>query len=471
MGQLPATITVTVFEPLLVPAVCGQAFVVLKGCAGDRSGVERLDSFPASRTLPLGSGSVEGEGPLLEVEVVTAADAETFRSEPNNARSFASVRVPLQEVRRLWAELSSAEGVLDARELPRSACLWLGLSEELAPEALDPRSLFERSRELGSQLGRPKVAVALHCPEPGRGSRSGGIVRFPGACSRMAPALRVGPTSGQRGSAAIKEVLGQVDCLTRGMHRHLEQARSSLGDHEALQATNVQLRTSVEQQREKYEGLIDWLKAQVQGASTGGVMSPEEDAEMKRQSAELLKLRAVVEGLTDEVEEQQARALSIQRCALSAKWAREETLKLYEAKYQDVLAMDRQLADSDVELQRLRQHLLSLKSSPFHRHDEDMELSNSPQASLNGPHDTVRASEVSRAHVRIGDTDSSSDSERDVSVSAWARKSGSGRIPASEPCWHNETFDGLIWAEPAAEGDCMEYGLRLNGPSGLSNEL
>jgi len=422
-----------------------------------------LDSFPASRALPLSSGCVQSESPLLEVEVVTAVDAETFRSEPNNSRSFASVRVPLQEIRRLWAELSPAEGMLDARELPRSACLWLGLSGDLSLEALDPKVLFERSRKLGSQLGTPKVAVALHCPEPAISSRSGGIVGFPLACSRMAPALQVGTASGQRGSAAIKQVLGEVDRLTRGMHRHLDQARSSLGDHGALQATNVQLRTSIEQQREKYAGLIDWLKAQVEGASTGGVMSPEEDAEMKRQSAELLKLRAVVVGLTDELEEQQARALSIQRCALSAKWAREETLKLYEAKYQDVLAMDKQLADSDVELQRLRQHLLLLKSSPFHRHDEGMELSNSPQTNLNGPHDAVHALEGSRAHVRISDAESSSDSERDVSVTAWARNSGRGRIPASEPCWHNETFDGLRWAELAEDGKCTEYGLRPNG--------
>lgn len=370
MGQgapRPLSVLVSVFEPFLVPKSLGQAFVVLRSVSEDGeqrriAGEERVESFPALVSLPVpprDGKSAFDEGSFLEVEVVTAADASNFRTDMGT-RVFSSVAVPLSAVSHVFQpQVTSRSG--------SCAVFWLGLPEDSVVqdpdlsrnggEATGASRLerFEVAQSVGRQLAAPKVCVAIQCGEA--------AVLAVEAVDGEHTGDEVHDSPKSRRLDSVGEILRRTENLAAGLHLSLEEARSACGDHEAVQCENVQLRMSIEQQRERFRGTVAWLREQVREASTisCGSSTPEADAELERHRAELAELRCAVARLKEELAEQQGRAQVIQRHAMNARRAKDETMKLFEAKHKDVRWMGGQLAESGLGVERLRRKLELLK--------------------------------------------------------------------------------------------------------------
>eukprot|EP00747_Dinoflagellata_sp_TGD_P212430 gnl/TRDRNA2_/TRDRNA2_85519_c0_seq2.p1 gnl/TRDRNA2_/TRDRNA2_85519_c0~~gnl/TRDRNA2_/TRDRNA2_85519_c0_seq2.p1 ORF type:complete len:387 (+),score=94.28 gnl/TRDRNA2_/TRDRNA2_85519_c0_seq2:43-1161(+) len=362
MGQAetrPSSVGIVVFEPLLVPRVRGKAFVVLRTTVGGKSHTERIDSFPAFRTLPVSGG--EAPPTVLYVDVLTAPDTMSFRGDIN-VRLFASVPVPLKSFAYMWQQAPSRVVTEPQRGPTGAACFWLGLSEDEDSQELDVRTRFERAKVLGGHLPAPKVGLAMHSIEE--------------VDEALPDADRESATSSTKvatpAAEAVKEVLGEADVIVRAVHRSIEEAYASWGDYDTLLDENTQLRLSIEQQREKYEGLIVWLKDQVSEANgvphdgdenSGSRGSAESalDRETRRLREEVAELRATIQKIDLDIAEQQVRAETITQHALAAKQAKEEAQKLFGEKHQDIRWMGAQLAESGLAQETLRRRLEELR--------------------------------------------------------------------------------------------------------------
>eukprot|EP00811_Abedinium_folium_P006251 NODE_15754_length_1032_cov_4.272928.p2 GENE.NODE_15754_length_1032_cov_4.272928~~NODE_15754_length_1032_cov_4.272928.p2 ORF type:complete len:187 (+),score=49.68 NODE_15754_length_1032_cov_4.272928:59-619(+) len=82
----------------------------------------------------------------------------------------------------------------------------------------------------------------------------------------------------------------------------------------------------------------------------------------RRRRAELAAMRAQISQLERELEEQRDRTGNIKRYAESSRRAKEETLKLFEAKHKDARSMGTQLAEEGLAVERLRRRVEELRN-------------------------------------------------------------------------------------------------------------
>lgn len=370
-AQRPTCISVGVFEPLLIPKLRGRVFVRVRVLSGDKVlHCQNVEDFPAFLTVPVtGSGVRPNElfSPVLEIQVHTAPDRHGFRTN-SKVRHFATVPVPLKSFMHLW----------QCAQVPGSGasaqCLFLGLDEDLV-EA-DARVGFERARALGELMTAPKLGIVLRGAELDSASSPGGwqSVLVSSACSAAASTASASePTNDY-----TKEMLIQADTVIRGLHAHVEEVRASAGDYDALQEENARLRTAIIQQKEKYNGLTTWLRAQVEVAnrapdpvavpgaheqtSTGMERETEraKDQQTERAKEQLKDAKELIARLRRDLDSQYANYGSIERHASAAERAKGEALKLFGDWHQDIRVMGVQLADCDIVQDALRTQLLDL---------------------------------------------------------------------------------------------------------------
>jgi len=423
MGQgaahSPALITVGIFEPMLVPKIRGHAFVVLRVLSGDKVlHITNVDNFPSFHTIPVSSaGGFPAEAAVLELQVYTAADVHSFRQN-SNVRHFATVLVPLKSFTHLHraAQLRGSQA--------GAACLWLGLDEDMLPDAADVRVLFERNKVLGAELSAAKLFLTLRgvhaAAAPEEGGWSAAVVTS--SCSSSGSKTPASPAQDM-----VKEMLVQADKLVRGLHSHVEEIRSSSGDYEALEEENARLRMSIKQQKEKYEGLTTWLRAQVDAANTEPepVKEPPAqqptslDREVERSREQLKDAKDLAARLRRDLDAQYARYSSIERHALTAERAKGETLKLFGDWHQDIRWMGVKLADCDIVQDALKKQLIDLREEvSAMRAATDQTLSDYAPSSLM----------ASRYHEEDACPDTPPGSSRREAAS-WAGNSVSTHVP------------------------------------------
>lgn len=369
-AQRFANVTVWVCEPILVPGALGQAFVVLHTKSAGVAHVERIEHFPSQRNLPLSSTvAAEGLASVLLVEVVTAADVQSF-VENKGVRHFATVPVPLHHFVHLWqsappawAPTSSSSSAATQSTGP-AECIWLGLDQD-APvpgSGVDSGVLFDQAKTLGMDLVTPKVGIMLRAGEPLSNGDKGGTPASALAAAGAETSLITDPP---------REVFLQANAVVHGLHKHMKESLGTGSNYEALQVENLQLRTAIAKQREKYERLTAWLRSQVQEALTG---DPAEspglvDGEMRRLHEKLAGYRGVANRIREEISEQSAREEGIRRLAASSRKAKEATTKLLGEKHSEVQRLG-------VQLQQGRRMILKLQ-----RRFEKLEAMNEEAAS------------------------------------------------------------------------------------------
>lgn len=366
------TVTLKIFEPMLVPRLRGMPFVVLRSVIEGRSYVERVESFPAVRTFPVNL-HINGKGtlPVVEIHVVTATDAQSFSSN-SNVKHYASVPVPLEAISGPWQADSFQLLPLETELLTadpgfQPICMWLGLSEgadlssTVGADIGVVNDMFENASALGKRLTSPKVCIAIY----GRREttdRWDSVVSCQGGAESAAACVAPGPLFTDQATQVMQEALESANRLVCGLHQHLEESRSSHSGFAALENENQQLQASLEQQREKYEDLISWLRGQVEEAARGGSKyKDKEDPELRRLRKQVGDMNEQALKLKEEISQKRAKATLMQQHLNSAKRAKDETYKLFESKEADFRKMSKELGYSSLALEKLRQRIRELR--------------------------------------------------------------------------------------------------------------
>mmetsp|Transcript_142579 Transcript_142579/g.262096 ORF Transcript_142579/g.262096 Transcript_142579/m.262096 type:complete len:390 (+) Transcript_142579:71-1240(+) len=383
-AQRFANVTVWVCEPILVPGVLGQAFVVLHTKSAGAAHVERIETFPSQRTLPVSTTvAAEGLASVLLVEVVTAADVKSF-VENRGVRHFATVPVPLHQFVHLWQPAppawapTSSSSSSAAHSTGPAECVWLGLDQD-APvpgSGVDSGVLFNQAKTLGMDLVTPKVGIMLRAGEPSASNDKGGK-----------PATALAGTGAEASLVAdpSREVFVQANAVVHGLHSHMKESLGTGSNYEALQAENVQLRIAIGKQREKYERLTTWLRSQVQEAVTGNpAAAPGVDDEMRRLQEKLAGYRGVANRLRFEIQDQSLREEGVQRHAAASRKAKEATTKLLTEKHAEVQQLGVQLQQGRrtiSKLQRRYEKLQAMSEEAASAIIEEASIGDSPRSS------------------------------------------------------------------------------------------
>mmetsp|Transcript_135432 Transcript_135432/g.260199 ORF Transcript_135432/g.260199 Transcript_135432/m.260199 type:complete len:374 (-) Transcript_135432:41-1162(-) len=346
--------------------------------------VERIETFPSQRTLPVSTTvAAEGLASVLLVEVVTAADVKSF-VENKGVRHFATVPVPLHQLVHLWQPAppawapTSSSSSSAAHPTGPAECVWLGLDQD-APvpgSGVDSGVLFNQAKTLGMDLVTPKVGIMLRAGELSASNDKGGKPATALAGTGAEASLVTDPS---------REVFVQANAVVHGLHSHMKESLGTGSNYEALQAENVQLRIAIGKQREKYERLTTWLRSQVQEAVTGSpAAAPGVDDEMRRLQEKLAGYRGVANRLRFEIQDQSLREEGVQRHAAASRKAKEATTKLLTEKHAEVQQLGVQLQQGRrtiSKLQRRYEKLQAMSEEAASAIIEEASIGDSPRSS------------------------------------------------------------------------------------------
>lgn len=357
MGQgapRPSGVRVVVYAPLLVPESRGEAFVILRvrSVRGqEKSWEELIDTFPAARVLPVATAS----DTLLEIGVVTSFSAERFRL--GKRQHFSTVVLPLSLFSHNWETQSKAtSSSKQGGPAPGwGTCFWLGLEEGAYPrDDQNFREHFEHCQKLAQRLDIAKVGIALRDPDEFRASSS--------ACA--------GPSTVPSKTDPFGQVLDNVQDMMAGFHRSIEKmsVNSEVKQRQDLEKENALLRSRMEQQKEKYEVEIGYLLSVVRNNHSEDLAAKKEkvdvrEEERQRRQAEETKkqFEDEAEKLRQEVAAQRDAVEEMEKRALNAEKAKEETLKLFSASHQELKWMSAWLAQGEQKQEALREENDKLK--------------------------------------------------------------------------------------------------------------
>mmetsp|Transcript_52349 Transcript_52349/g.139402 ORF Transcript_52349/g.139402 Transcript_52349/m.139402 type:complete len:445 (-) Transcript_52349:275-1609(-) len=349
MGQSITTATnfiVSVFEPVLVPKVYGIPFVVLRVVIGDEVLEDHIDAFPALRGFPMTYFKDAILPQVLEVEVVVADSLEAFRAGRVH-RPYSVLSIPLKLFTNVWVP-GSSDPAKEVCHEAGTACMWLGLSEEISADGGgDVHMRFEYARAAGQRLLTPKFLIALHS----------GDVELRGDNPFLWP-TSYGCAPVIRGDEFLEEAkirvqaehkfLGHTDILFRGLHSAAEEARLQYSDHDALVIDNAELRQALAKQQERVEELFQ----STEDLKAAATCLPND--ERRKQEVDLSEVSKEIQFLENKLVEQQQREEDYQKKTVAAKQATAEIMKLCEEKEKEIKSMHHKHAESNETLERLR---------------------------------------------------------------------------------------------------------------------